>query len=233
MHGAGADRGLQFGAGPLGDHLAPVDHRDAVGERVGLLQILRGEEHRGAVGGQQPDDVPDLVAAPRVEAGGRLVEEEEVRRDDQAGGDVEPPPHAAGIGLDLPARRLGEAEAAEQVLGAALASRRERPSSRASSLRFSAPVRSSSTEANWPVRLIRPAQRVGVAHHVEAEHVRRPGVGPEQRREDADHRRLAGAVRPEQAEDRAPPHGKVDAVDGPVVAEHLGQAGRLDGEVRC
>ena len=46
--------------------------------------------------GQHPDDVPDLVAAPRVEAGGRLVEEQELRRHHQARGDVEPAPHAAG-----------------------------------------------------------------------------------------------------------------------------------------
>ncbi len=65
---------------------------------------------------EHADDVPDLVAAPRIEAGGRLVEEEELRRHHQARGDVEPAPHAAGEFLDLLARRLGEPEGAEQFL---------------------------------------------------------------------------------------------------------------------
>jgi hypothetical protein len=33
---------------------------------------------RGAAGDQRPDDLPDLVAAARVEPGGRFVEEDQV-----------------------------------------------------------------------------------------------------------------------------------------------------------
>ena len=66
---------------------------------------------------ERPDDVPDLVAAARVQPGGRLVEEQQVGRDDDAGGDVQPPPHAAGVRLDQPAGRLGQVERAEQLVG--------------------------------------------------------------------------------------------------------------------
>src|SRR5581483_5700145 len=38
----------------------------------------------------------------RVEAGGRFVEKEELRLVDDAEADIEPPLHAAGIGLRLP-----------------------------------------------------------------------------------------------------------------------------------
>ena len=69
----------------LGDHPAVVDHRDAVGELIGLVEVLRGEQHGGADADHRAHDVPHLVAAARVEAGGRLVEEEQVRRDDDAG----------------------------------------------------------------------------------------------------------------------------------------------------
>src|SRR3712207_7018215 len=46
------------------------------------------------------DDVPHLVARARVEPRGGLVEEHHLRGDDDARGDVEPPPHAAGEVLD-------------------------------------------------------------------------------------------------------------------------------------
>ena len=44
-----ADLGLQLRRGALGDELAAVDDPDPVGERVGLLEVLGGEEDRHAV----------------------------------------------------------------------------------------------------------------------------------------------------------------------------------------
>ena len=69
---------------------------------------------------QRADDVPHLVARARVEAGGRLVEEQQLGRDDDAGGDVQPAAHAAGVVLDQPAGRVLEAERLEQLVGAGL-----------------------------------------------------------------------------------------------------------------
>ena len=120
VQGAGADRGLELAGRALGDHLAVVDHGDPVGELVGLVEVLRAEQDRGPLGDQRADDVPDLVARARVEPGRRLVEEHQLRRDDDARGDVEPPPHAAGVVLDQPAGRLGEAERLEQLRRARL-----------------------------------------------------------------------------------------------------------------
>ena len=85
----------------LGDHPAVVDDRDPVGELVGLVEVLRGQQHRRALGDERADDVPHLVAPARVEAGRRLVEEQQLRGDDDARGDVEPPAHAARVVLDL------------------------------------------------------------------------------------------------------------------------------------
>ena len=53
--------------------------RDLVGERVGLLEVLRGEQHGRAVVDELADDVPHVLALGRVEAGGRLVEEDHRR----------------------------------------------------------------------------------------------------------------------------------------------------------
>ena len=73
-----ADLGLERRRGALGDDLARVDDPDPVGELVGLLQVLRGEEDRRALVVQLLDLLPDRLARDGVEAGGRLVEEEDL-----------------------------------------------------------------------------------------------------------------------------------------------------------
>ena len=115
MQRARADRGLELGGRALGDHLAVVDDGDPVGELVGLVEVLRAEQDRRPSGDERADDVPDLVARARIEAGRRLVEEHQLRRDDDARRDVEPAAHAARVVLDQPAGRLGEAERLEQL----------------------------------------------------------------------------------------------------------------------
>src|SRR5690606_30908843 len=45
-----------------------VDHGDLVGEGVGLLQVLRGQQDRAAVAGHRPDQPPRLLPPAGVEA---------------------------------------------------------------------------------------------------------------------------------------------------------------------
>ena len=104
MQGLPAELGLQAGRGAARDHAAAVDDDEVVGELVGLLEVLRGEQHGDTVGGEAADDVPHARCGARVEAGGRLVEEQHRGPADEAGGEVEPAPHAAGVGLDRAAR---------------------------------------------------------------------------------------------------------------------------------
>src|SRR4051794_683443 len=120
LHGARSDRRLQLAGRALGDYLAAVDHRDAVGELVGLLEVLGAEEDGGPRGGKRTDDVPDLVARAGVEPRRGLVKEHELRSDDEACGDVQPPPHSSGVVLHLPSGGLGQAECLEQVARAGL-----------------------------------------------------------------------------------------------------------------
>ena len=70
---------LELVGGALGDDPAAVEHRDPVGELVGLLQVLGGEEDRDAAGDQLADHLPHGPAAARVEPGGRLVQEDDPR----------------------------------------------------------------------------------------------------------------------------------------------------------
>ena len=107
----------------LGDLDAAVDDRDPVGELVGLVEVLRGQQDRAAVADELADGVPHLTAGARVEAGGRLVEEDQRRPGDQAGGQVEPATHAAGEGGDRLGGRLLEVELLEQLRGPSRATR--------------------------------------------------------------------------------------------------------------
>ena len=74
-----ADLRLQLRGGAGGDLAAVVDQHDAVGERVGLLQVLRRQQQRDPVGDELADRRPHDLAAARIEAGRRLVEDEQLR----------------------------------------------------------------------------------------------------------------------------------------------------------
>ena len=53
-----ADAVLELVGGALGDQRAVVDHRDRVGEPVGLIEVLGGQQHRRAVGDAAPRSPP-------------------------------------------------------------------------------------------------------------------------------------------------------------------------------
>ena len=161
----------------LGDHLAVVDHGDPVGELVGLVEVLRAEQDRRALGDERADDVPDLVARARVEPGRRLVEEHQLRRHDDARGDVEPAAHAARVVLDEPAGRVREPERLEQLgrallrVGAPAAEQARRAGSGSRAGQVLVDRRELAGQAD------EAAHRVGLAHDVVAEHARGARVG--------------------------------------------------------
>ena len=113
-----ADAVLELVGGALGDHVAVVDHHDPVGEAVGLLEVLRGQQHGRARRRARLDRLPHAQPRAGVEARGGLVEEQHRRPVDERGGQVEPPAHAAGVGLGGPLGRLGQLEALEQLVRA-------------------------------------------------------------------------------------------------------------------
>ena len=67
-----------------------------------------------------------------------------------------------------------------------------------------------------------------VAPHVEAEHRPLAGVGRQQAADQADRRRLAGAVGAEEADDLARRDPQRDMVDGDDSVERFGEAGNVD-----
>ena len=69
------------------------------------------------------DVAPDRVAADRVEAGRRLVEEDDARAVDERGREVEAALHAAGVGLHAAVGGVLEVDDAQQVVDARRRSR--------------------------------------------------------------------------------------------------------------
>ena len=79
---AGGQR-LDLAAGAVGDDPALADQHDPVGVLVGLLEVVRREEHGAALLGVLADRGPERAPALDVHAGGRLVEEQQRRVGEQ------------------------------------------------------------------------------------------------------------------------------------------------------
>jgi hypothetical protein len=162
--------------------------------------------------------------------GGRLVEEQHLRPVDQGGSQVEPAPHAAGVGLGHPVGGLDQVEPLEQLVG---------PRGR--------PVLEPVEGAEQPQVLAAgevlvdggvlagqadpAADGARPGDDVDAVDQRAAGVRAQQRGEHAHGGGLAGAVGPEQAEHGAALDGERDAVERPVGAE--GDPHVLDDDGGC
>ena len=86
-------------------------------ELVGLLHVVGGEEHGLSFAVQLAKDVPEREAALRIEAGGRLVEEEDRRPVEDGPGHHETLRHASGERVDRGLAPLRQLELLEQVVG--------------------------------------------------------------------------------------------------------------------
>ena len=227
----GADLGLELGGGALGDLPAAIDDGDPVGQRVGLVEVLGGQQDRGSLGDQVADRVPHLAAVPGVEAGRGLVEEDQCGPGDQAGREIEAAAHAAGELRDGSVGGLGQVELREQVVAGAVGL-----------------LGGQSLQATEQPQVLAGRQvlvdrrvltgdadqlphRVALTANVVAEDPRLAAVDRQQRRQHVQHHGLAGTVRAEHAEDLTFPDGEVDVVHGAVRAERLRQAAGLDSRV--
>ena len=218
--------GLELVRRAGGDDAAVVDDHDVVGQLVGLLEVLRGEQHVGAVGDEAADRLPQLDPAARVEPGGRLVEQQQRGRADQAGAEVEPAAHAARVGR-APAgrRRRSRPSRSSTVAAGGLGAARGRGRTAGRPSRGS-PGRSSPARptAYWPARPMTWRTCFGSATASMPATRSVPAVGPQQRGDRADEGRLAGAVRAEHGGDLAGLGDEVEPVEGADVAEPLGEA---------
>ena len=114
-HLLGTDRRLQLVGRALGDDPAAVEHADEVGEAVGLLEVLGGEQDGHALGLELAHGRPDLLPAAGVEPGRGLVEEEQPRSLDHAHRQVEAALHPARVGPGPSPGSVDEVELVEQL----------------------------------------------------------------------------------------------------------------------
>ena len=182
----------------LDDDPAARHDRQPVGELVGLLEVVGRQQDREALlRGQALHLDPHRDARLGVEAGGRLVEEEDARPVDEPERDVEPALHPAGVAAHDPVGRVGEPDELEQLVHALL----QLGAAHAVDPALQHQVLAAGGLAVEPRLLGHVAERapgpVRVPDDVVPGDGRAARVGLRQRREDADGRRLAGSVRAE------------------------------------
>ena len=174
------------------------------------------------------DRIPQLEAGARIEAGGRLVEQQDARRAHEAGAEVEPAPHATRVVLDRAVGVVGQEDLGEHGIGGGAGPGSivaEQPGDHhevlaAGERRFDR--RALAGEADDATDLI------GMLDRIDAGDVQRSGVGLQQGRHCPDQRGLAGTIRAEHGGDLSGGGDEVETVEGVDVAVVLGDADRLD-----
>ncbi|VFA81503.1 Uncharacterised protein [Gordonia paraffinivorans] len=196
--------GQQFGLGALGDDPAASDDDDVVGDDLDLVEQMRRQQHCAAAIGVVPQQGSHPVDARRVEAVGRLVEDEDLRVAQQRGRDTETLPHAEGVVADSsPGFFRCEADQFEHLvdtLGADAHGHGGQPQDLGAG---PAGVLRRGVEEHADL-----GRRVGDGPVVDAVELRRARRGRGEPGDDPHGRRLAGAVRSEEAGDLTGPAGE-------------------------
>src|SRR5262245_1542791 len=214
-HLADPDLALEGVGAALREDPPALDEGDLVAQLLGLAHVVRGEDDRGAALAAQLGDLgADANGHVGVETERRLVEKQHLRLGGQRLGESEPLLEAGRELVVLGAPVGSEFAALDQLLDAPLEG---------------APRETvqASVEGQHLGRAEAPDERPVAAGHVEpaadgerfaddvvSEHGGRPFVGEEQRGQDREERRLAGAVRAQQPEDRAARHLKTRPAQG-------------------
>ncbi len=219
---------LELRGGARGDDLALVDHHDLVGQVVGLLQVLGGQDQGGALVHQLAEHRPQPRPALRVQPGRRLVEEQDGRRGQQADRQVEPAAHAPRIGLGHPVGGMGEVEAVEEPFGGLDDVLPGQPVERPDEPEVLAAGEELVDGRRLAGEPHAAADLVGLPEDVEAGHPPGAARGHAQRGQHPHERRLARAVGAREAEDGAGRDDEADVVHGPVFPELLDQFDGLD-----
>jgi hypothetical protein len=217
------DLTLELVGSALRDQVPVVEHRDPVGELIGFLEVLRGEEDGDTIGHQPADDSPHRPTASRVQSCRRLVQEDDLRAADQGHRQIQLPAHTAGIGCHQLLRRLRQVEPVQQV-------RDEPPGlggAKVLEVRHQLQVLLSREKLIHRGELAgdpdRRAHRLGLGRDIVPGDTDRPGVGLHQRGQHVHRRRLARPIRAEQGEDRAPADIEIDPIENDLVPKCLPQ----------
>ena len=198
----------------LDDHSAAADDREPVSELVGLFHVVGREQDRQRLAlGEPLELVPHRGASLGIEAGGRLVQEEDLRPMNEPEADVEPPFHPAGVAAHDPVGGLCQPEQLEQLGNP----RFERTSAHPLHAALKHQILAAGRIA-VDARALRhvadcAAHGVRLPDDVVAGDLGPARVRLRQRREHLDRSRLPGSVRSEQAKNLAGANGERDALE--------------------
>ena len=198
------DAAGQFGRRPGEQQLAMIEKEHAIAG-LGLVEIGRRPHDPDALLGQVLDHLPEFAARNRIDADARLVEEKQTRFLEERAGKAELLLHAARQLAGEPTRESLEIRQGEKLV--------ER--GRALGLRQPAQI-GVQVEIFLNRQVLVEAEALrhiadsglnsgGISTSVEAEHLHGPFVRQHEPGHNADQRRLAGAVRPDQPGDFAAP----------------------------
>jgi len=209
-----ADHGLELRRRSLGDDLPVVDDGDAVAVLRFLHIVGRHEDRDLFALPQLRDELPDGVPRLRVQADGRLVQEQHARIVEEPPGDLKSPLHAAGEIFNEVVLAVRELDDFEHLVDPFVGQR---------------PVEVVEIGVELEVLVCREPgvegrvlkddadggpDLVGVLGTVVSRDRGGAGRCRQERAEDVDRRGLARAVRSEKPEDLAFIYGEGDVVDG-------------------
>ena len=212
--------------------LATLDDHDPVADPLHLLEVVgRDDDVHAELGADAADEIEHLRPLHRVEPVGRLVEEDDLGVVGDRGGELHALPLPRGHRPDGAEALLAEADQPERVVGAlhGRAARQQVHLGEVTDeigrgqLRRQIVVLGRVADARSQLE---PGRRRILAEHGQLAGV--PGAEPE---EDGDERRLAGAVRAEQAGDPGADLG-VEARERDRLAVALHDPARRDDSVR-
>src|SRR5215468_7817009 len=211
------------------DHPSAVEQDHSIAQALRFLHEVRAVQDRSPAGGERALELVDAFPRLRVDADGRLVEQHDAGSVQDAAGQIEAPRHPARVFGDRIVGSAFETDERERSrdrrAGCAAIETLERREvgevfPRGEGRVDGHPLRD---ETEGPPRTPR-AGRERVPGHLDLTRRLR-----EQRRDDGERGRLAGAVRAEQRHDLARPHLEAHAVEGAARAIGLDDVTAQDG----
>ena len=229
QHGAGPQPPLDVRDAALGEHLAAVHDRDARAQLLELGQDVARDEDRLAERAQLAQELAQLHPGPRVEAGGRLVEEQHRRVVDEGVGQAQPLLHAARQALDVRVALLAQVDELEEVADHPPAARGRQAVAAGEEVEVLPDLHVVVHAEDVGHEPDDPADRGRIVAHRGTGDLRVAVRGAQERREHPQRRGLPGPVRADEPEDLARLDVQVDAGHGDRAVVALGEAlGRDD-----
>ena len=211
-----------------------VHHHDLVGEAFGLEQEVRAHQDGLAAFGHLVDEAEHGAGRLRVEARGRLVEQQEIGLVQHRARQREPGAHAGGVAADLLVERVGDPEALRGLGDPGVDQPRFHPEQRGRVLEVVG-ARQPVVQRGAGGHDTAPAPHLGAFGldlGVEPERAHRAAVGMQRAGDQPHDRRLAGTVRAEQHRHRAARDLEGEVVDREHLAEGAANARERDGRSR-